>query len=649
VASSPAGKFRPWTYIGIFTGLVVLLYGLVALPGSKSPKLGIDLQGGTRITLTAQTLDQTTPSRESMNLARTIMETRVNGAGVTGAQVQLDGSTQLVVTVPGQQTDLGNLARSARMNIRPLVTSIPVAPPTDVTSTGTTETSGSTTGSGSSSSGSRPGSSSPAAPSTQPAIGETLSNPPSLQPDVTPSESVGPAPSEQPASSPAGLRGGAAAASTPSAAASSSAASSSAGASSAPSTGSSGAAASGSGSGTGTGTGTVATGTAGVAGAKEPAWPQGSDPKNPTQPKGSDAAAITAWQTAATSSLNSGAFTCKDLSKFAGLDDPAKPLLACDQTNTEMFLLEKTLIPGDQIDTASAGIDTNGGGWGINVAFKSQGFGVWSAYTTGHVGTRTSFTLDGEVLSAPSIQGPINTPTTRVSGSFNQTSATSLANSLKFGALPLQFKQDKTENVSAQVGADSLRAGLIAGGIGLLLVVLYCLLYYRLLGVITILSLVLSGLLVYAVMVLLGRWIDLSLDMPGVAGLIIAIGITADSFVIYFERLKDEVREGRTFRSAVPRGWERAKRTILSADAVTFLSAVILYFFAVGEVKGFAFTLGLSTVLDLVVVFLVTHPLLSLAADSPAFRSPRLSGLGAVAAAGARHRATTARLATKEA
>jgi len=623
-------------HIGIFTGLVVLLYALVALPGSKSPRLGIDLQGGTRITLTAQTLDQKTPSRESMNLARTIMETRVNGAGVTGAQVQLDGSTQLVVTVPGQQTDLGNLARSARMNIRPLVTSVPVAPPTDVTSTETTATSGSTTGSGSTGSGT--GSSSPAAPSTESAIGETLSNPPSLQPDVTPSETVGPAPSEQPASSPAGLRGGAAAASTPSSAAAttgsaaattgSAAATSGAGASSAPSTGSSGAAASG---------------------AKEPAWPKGSDPKNPTQPLGADAAAFTAWQTAATTSLNSAAFTCKDLNKFAGLDDPAKPLLACDQTSTEMSLLEKTLIPGDQIASANAGIDSNGGGWVINVGFKSQGFGTWSAYTTGHVGTRTSFTLDGEVLSAPSIRGPINTQTTQVSGSFTQTSATSLANSLKFGALPLQFKQDKTENVSAQVGADSLQAGLIAGGIGLLLVVLYCLLYYRLLGVITILSLVLSGLLVYAVMVLLGRWIDLSLDMPGVAGLIIAIGITADSFVIYFERLKDEVREGRTFRSAVPRGWERAKRTILSADAVTFLSAVILYFFAVGEVKGFAFTLGLSTVLDLVVVFLVTHPLLSLAADSPAFRSPRLSGLGAVAAAGARHRAATARLATKEA
>ncbi len=154
--------------------------------------------------------------------------------------------------------------------------------------------------------------------------------------------------------------------------------------------------------------------------------------------------------------------------------------------------------------------------------------------------------------------------------------------------------------------------------------IIYCLLYYRLLGLITILSLVLSFGLVYAVMVLLGRWMNLSLDMAGIAGLIIAIGITADSFVVYFERLKDEVREGRTFRSAVPRGWERAKRTILSADAVTFLSAAILYILAVGDVKGFAFTLGLSTVLDLVVVFLVTHPLVALASGSKVFTSPTL-------------------------
>jgi len=654
VASPQAGRFRPVLHLGIFAGLVVLLYGLILAPGAKTPKLGIDLQGGTRITLAAQTLDGSTPTREAMQQARTIMETRVNGSGVVGAQVQLDGASQLVVTVPGKSEDLGGLARSAIMNIRPVAGGaaspqvFPMAAPTEPTATTGSSTSGgrtsgsavsgsTTSGSGASGSGASgsgvSGSPVPssAEPSTLPAIGETLTSAPASGSSAARPASVGPVTTTPAgsggATSAQGLRGGAAAASTPSAAA----------ASTTPSAATTSATGSAAGS---------ATGTAAASGA----FPKikGSDPRNPTQPQSSDPAAVSAWQTAAAASITSGQLTCADLGKFQGLDDPKRGLLACNETGTAMYILEPTLIPGSQVSGATAGIGQTGG-WAINLQFNQTGFGTWASYTAGHVKTLTAFTLDGQVLSAPSISGPINTPTTEVSGSFNQASATSLANSLKFGALPLKFNMDKTDDVSAEVGADSLRAGLIAGGIGLLLVVLYCLFYYRLLGVVTILSLVLSGVVVYAVMVLLGRWINLSLDMSGVAGLIIAIGITADSFVVYFERLKDEVREGRTFRSAVPRGWERAKRTILSADAVTLLSAIILYILAVGDVKGFAFTLGLSTVLDLVVVFLVTHPLVSLAADLRAFRSPKLSGLGAVAAAGARHRAAASHLAVKEA
>ncbi len=708
MASPQAGRFRPVLHLGIFAGLVVLLYGLVLAPGAKTPKLGIDLQGGTRITLAAQTLDGSTPTREAMQQARTIMETRVNGSGVVGAQVQLDGASQLVVTVPGKSEDLGGLARSAIMNIRPVAGGsaspqlFPMAAPTEPTATtgstsgsrtsgsavsGSATLGGSTSGSGASGSGVS-GSPAPssAEPSTLPAIGETLTSAPASGSSATPPASVGPvttAPAGSGgatsggATSAQGLRGAAAAASTPNAAAASttpsapagsaagsgertaSAAGTSTAGTSTAGTSAAGTSAAGSGSGT-TGSGTTGSGTTGsgstTAGgatgtaAANGAFPtiKGGDPRNPTQPQGTDQAAFTAWQSAAAASIGTGQLTCADLGKFQGLDDPKKPLLACDEKGTVMYILEPTLIPGSQVSGATAGIGQSGG-WAINLQFNQTGFGTWASYTAGHVKTLTAFTLDGQVLSAPSISGPINTPTTEVSGSFNQASATSLANSLKFGALPLKFNMDKTDDVSAEVGADSLRAGLIAGGIGLLLVVLYCLFYYRLLGVVTILSLVLSGVLVYAVMVLLGRWIDLSLDMSGVAGLIIAIGITADSFVVYFERLKDEVREGRTFRSAVPRGWERAKRTILSADAVTLLSAIILYVLAVGDVKGFAFTLGLSTVLDLVVVFLVTHPLVSLAADARAFRSPKLSGLGAVAAAGARHRAAASHLAVKEA
>jgi preprotein translocase subunit SecD len=210
---------------------------------------------------------------------------------------------------------------------------------------------------------------------------------------------------------------------------------------------------------------------------------------------------------------------------------------------------------------------------------------------------------------------------------------------LKYGSLPLSFEASEAETVSATLGLASLKAGLLAGAIGLTLVFVYCLFYYRLLGVMMILSLGLSGLVVYAVLILLGRWIGFTLDLAGVAGFIISIGITADSFVVFFERLKDEVREGRSFRSGVPRAWVRSRRTILSADAVSFLASAILYVIAVGQVRGFAFTLGMSTVLDLVVVFLVTHPLVALVARSKKLSNPKLSGLGGAVQAAVEDRA----------
>src|SRR2546430_1687025 len=173
-----------------------------------------------------------------------------------------------------------------------------------------------------------------------------------------------------------------------------------------------------------------------------------------------------------------------------------------------------------------------------------------------------------------------------------------------------------------------MKYGLLAGGIGLILVVVYCLSYYRALGLVVIASLIVSGSLIFGSLVLLGRYIGFTLSLAGIAGFIVAIGITADSFVVFFERLKDEVKDGRTIRSAVPRAWLRARRTILSADAVSFLAAAVLYLLAAGPVKGFAFTLGMSTIIDLLVVFLFTHPLVALLARSSAFTSPRFSGLG---------------------
>jgi preprotein translocase subunit SecD len=335
---------------------------------------------------------------------------------------------------------------------------------------------------------------------------------------------------------------------------------------------------------------------------------------------------------------------CAANDPLRGYDIPTLPLVACNRDGTEKYVLGPVItdsqgrpLEGTHIESAQANFDQNNVGYVIDLTFDSTGAAIWGEYTSTHVGTRTAFVLDGEVVSAPEIRQAIYGPT-QISGSFTQAEAQDLAAVLRYGSLPLSFAASEAQTVSATLGLASLEAGLIAGGIGLALVFVYCLFYYRVLGVLTILSLALSGLIVYAVLVLLGRWIGFTLDLAGVAGFIVAIGITADSFVIYFERLKDEIREGRSFRSAVPRGWVRARRTILSADAVSFLASAVLYILAVGQVKGFAFTLGLATVLDLVVVFLVTHPLVELAARSRTLSSPTLSGLGSVARIGAEQR-----------
>jgi preprotein translocase subunit SecD len=227
---------------------------------------------------------------------------------------------------------------------------------------------------------------------------------------------------------------------------------------------------------------------------------------------------------------------------------------------------------------------------------------------------------------------------TQISGGgtsgFSQSEAKDLAQQLNYGKLPVSFRADSIDEVSATLGSSHLHGAFLAGGIGLVLVVLYSLLYYRGLGFVTIASLLVSAGLTYGMLVLLGKQIGFNLDLAGIAGFIVALGITADSFVVFFERIKDEVHSGRSFRVAVPRAWVRARRTILSADTVSFLAAAILYFFAAADVKGFAFTLGMSTILDLVVVFLFTLPMVSLLSRSKAFGSPRFTGLNSVRVAG---------------
>ncbi|MEU4672721.1 protein translocase subunit SecD [Amycolatopsis sp. NPDC023774] len=561
-----AGHLRPGRYLAFFALIVVVLYALVFFTGGgkPTPKLGIDLQGGTRVTLTARTPDGGQPTRDSLNQARQIIETRVNGIGVAGTEVVLDGNN-VVITVPGAQGDQAkSLGQTAKLGFRKVITSQPNTPAAP------------------------PASGNPAAP---PASG-TPSTPPSSGAPSAPPSATG-APSSTP-------NGGGGAAGAP--------------AQQPPST---------------TPSAPPASNTPAAGGqAMTPIQQAQAIRQNPDLAS-DDQAKAQAAQQAALASLTCAPNVADPLE---GNDLSDKPLVACGDKDATKYVLGPQFLPGTEISTASSGYDQQRGQWVVDLTFNGTGSKTWGDFTSANVGSQAAFVLDTQVVSAPTIQSAILGGNTQITGQFTQADAKNLADVLKYGSLPLSFDSSDATTVSATLGSASLQAGLLAGAIGLIVVFIYCLIYYRLLGILTILSLALSGLLVYAVLVLLGRWIGYTLDLAGIAGLIIAIGITADSFVIYFERLKDEIREGRTFRSAVPRGWARARRTILASDAVSFLAAAILYVIAVGDVQGFAFTLGMSTVLDLVVVYLVTHPLVAMVSTSKsAFLSnPRNLGLGAV-------------------
>ncbi|HEY8729098.1 MAG TPA: protein translocase subunit SecD, partial [Acidothermaceae bacterium] len=327
----------------------------------------------------------------------------------------------------------------------------------------------------------------------------------------------------------------------------------------------------------------------------------------------------------------------KDQKKVSGQEDhPTTFLITCGDPQTEQqvqykYLLKPTLIQGKEIGSASAVLtDQTGTTWGVSLTFKSAASGRWATFTTNNVGKDTAVVLDGLVTSAEYIQEAIPGGNTQISGNFTHKSASQLANSLKYGALPLAFAPQTARTVSATLGSSELNAGLLAGAIGLVLVVLYSIFYYRGLSIVTVSSLALSAAIQYPILVLLGKGIGYTLTLAGIAGLIVAIGVTADSFVVFFERLRDEVRDGNSLRSSVERGWVRARRTIISADVVSLIASAILYIVAIGDVRGFAFTLGLSTIIDLVVVFLFTKPLITLLGRTKFFGDGhRFSGLDA--------------------
>ena len=333
-------------------------------------------------------------------------------------------------------------------------------------------------------------------------------------------------------------------------------------------------------------------------------------------------------------------FAALDCTKLAnlqgtGTDAPTETIAVCDRAGTTKYILAPAEVLGRQISKASAGIDTQGGSaWYVSLTFNGEGTTAFGALTT-RVTTlaeplnQVAIVLDGLVVSAPRINEPIPSGNAQITGSFTQLEAQDLANVLKYGALPLAFDRGEVQQISPTLGADQLDAGLIAGGLGMLLVFLYSLLYYRGLGLVTVGSLLVAGSFVYVLFLLLGQWIGFTLTLAGIAGAIVAIGVTADSFIVYFERVRDELREGRSLRTAVETGWTRARHTILVADFVSIIAAALLYFFAVGGVRGFAFTLGLTTLVDLLVVFTFTKPLVTILARYFFASGHALSGFSA--------------------
>nr|WP_240942887.1 protein translocase subunit SecD [Planosporangium thailandense] len=576
---------------------------MVFFTGDKKahPKLGLDLQGGTTMTLSATTLGKgQAPDKDRLERARQIIANRVDTSGVSEPEVITEGNKNIVVNVAGKtsEADLSKLVAPAELRFRKVVGSTP-------------DTGG-----------------------VQPS--------PPASPAPSASGSAAPAPSASgatatPSAAASGTGGGTGTAlnETPSPAAAS--ATPSAGASAAPSASASASAAPISES--------LEKRREAVIAKLGPAYQVAQSIQSPDQVAPQLLPALKPFSTLSPDEVaalpvdiqyNVPTITCAQLNarQPGSISDPKQQVVSCGSEGgaPTKYKLDVAKVLGEDVKDANF-TNSPTQGWIVNLSFKNPD--KWANLSREVYGNGTAdksqrqvaIVLDNQVVSAPSIEG-VMTGDATIYGSFTQEQVVTLSQQLKYGALPLAFKMQSFDHVSPTLGTQQMKMGLLAGAIGLALVVLYCLLYYRALGLAVIASLVVSGALVYASLVLLGRHLGYTLSLAGIAGFIVAIGITADSFVVFFERLKDEVKDGRSVRSAVPRSWVRARRTILSADTVSFLAAAVLYFLAIGAVKGFAFTLGLSTLLDVIVVFLFTHPLVAVLSRLNAFTSPRISGLG---------------------
>ncbi|WP_244928431.1 protein translocase subunit SecD [Nocardioides sp. W7] len=565
------------TLVVFFLGMAIL-YGLVAIAGSWKPALGLDLEGGARITLQAQG----SPDEDSLEEARKIIDQRVNGSGVAEADVTVQGGRFVVVEVPGDVENRRQLEetvkRQAQLRFRLVACSDSdgrcaagaagapgdgsvlepgavdpgaVVPPAD-------------------------GGAEPPAGSNRPPVGFA-------QADETPAPSDEPAPAD-PAATPAEAPEG-----------------------------------------------------------STPADPSASAPPTPQVveydgPKAGETEELLAWQNspdqASIDAFN--AFTCPtDGTPATLVDDPERPIVSCEFNEeagaSEKMLLSAAVVEGTDLKDASYGTPQQGTGWVVTLSIGGAGENAFEKVSRALLPTEQRFAivLDGQVVTALGFDGVIPNGEAQISGDFTEAEADSLATSLRFGALPIAFDRDVTvEDIGPSLAGDQLSAGMWAGAIGLGLVMIYCLLYYRGLGLVVFGSLAVAAGISYALVLLLSETAGFTLTLPGIAGFIIAVGVTADSFILFFERIRDEMREGKSMRVAVETGWKRAKVTRLAANVVSLLSAAVLYIFATGVVKGFGFALGLSTLIDLAVLFWFTKPLVSYLARFRFFNGGgKLSGL----------------------
>jgi preprotein translocase subunit SecD len=570
--------------------------------------LGLDLSSGTEVVLKAATPKGAVPSAAEMQASIGVLLNRVNGTGNSGAQVATQGDDQITVTVPGKAATsvVDLISTTAYLTFRPVLliqpyTGVPPAttpaPATKPTGTPTA------TPSGTASTSATPAATPSASASTKASTSDVSAK--LVSPATSPSATTTPKASTT-----------AKASATPKASA------------------------------TASGTPTAA------------ATPTASPtaPAAPTSfgdPTAVNAATMKLFdKLVCTPSTNPNVVNDVWKNSIGGYSEAASPwnknkeqTVSCDANGTK-YVLGAATLSGTELSSVNAVLDTSTGQWIVNIGLNSEATSAFGALTTNQYDKyftgeqqavaansysddmaldQTAIVLDGDVTSAPETQGALTSGSFEITGpgqtGFSEAEATQLANVLKFGALPLTFTQQSVTSISPQVGHASLEAGLLAGAIGLFLVVLYLFYYYRGLGIVSVSSLVTAALLAYFSVVLLSKYQNFTMSLSAIAGLVVAIGITADSFIVYFERLRDEVRDGKALRPAVEAGWKRARRTILVSDTVSFLAAVLLYHFATSDVQGFAYTLGLTTIIDVVVVFLFTKPMVTVLAGTKFFSS----------------------------